>query len=420
MLAWGASVSERFRTLVAGIADRLTIDPSWVMASMAFETGRSFSPSIRNRVSGATGLIQFMPSTARRMGTTVEDLAALTAEEQLAWVEAYFKPYAGRIDSLADCYMVILWPAAVGKPDDYVLATEGAAAYFQNKGLDLNADGRITKAEAASKVAALLAEGLRPEHATPLTAPIEDQSTEAGDATRAAATVGGADNSNAVTTQQGGPMPIAIGLLAQLLPSVLNLFSGRAQAAIADKTGADPKLAEQFMQGLIQRVGNAVGLSVKDDGSAIGAVAELRKQVEKQNLDIKALEDEALNFLHDLTEAASALVDVRKREVEVETASMDAAAARNDASVVRERIDRKVWWAYGVAAGLLATIAIVELVVNKLIDGQIVGALILAFGGLGGAIITMVNYGYGSSGSSGAKDLVMGEMARRLPQGGKG
>lgn len=41
------------------------------MAAMAFESGETFSPSIKNAAgSGAVGLIQFMPSTAKALGTS--------------------------------------------------------------------------------------------------------------------------------------------------------------------------------------------------------------------------------------------------------------------------------------------------------------------------------------------------------------
>ena len=45
-------------------------NPDFLLACMAFESGMSFCSSIRNAASGATGLIQFMPSTARGLGTT--------------------------------------------------------------------------------------------------------------------------------------------------------------------------------------------------------------------------------------------------------------------------------------------------------------------------------------------------------------
>ena len=60
--------------------------------------------------------------------------------------------------NLSDLYMAVLFPAAVGKPDNFVLFGNGAMsgytgrAYDQNRGLDRNGDGSVTKAEAAAKV----------------------------------------------------------------------------------------------------------------------------------------------------------------------------------------------------------------------------------------------------------------------------
>jgi hypothetical protein len=169
-LAWGAKVSAAFRDRVRWIAEDLDIGPAqgqpapdWLMTWMAWESGRSFRPDVKNMAgSGATGLIQFMPTTAVSLGTTVEKLAAMTAEDQLNFVWKYFAPYKGRIRSLADGYMAILWPAAVGHPPDYVLWSQAArpTTFRQNAGLDVNKDGVITKAEAAAKVSALLPEGL--------------------------------------------------------------------------------------------------------------------------------------------------------------------------------------------------------------------------------------------------------------------
>lgn len=162
-LAWGARVSSAFRSRVRAICSQLAIEnPDWLMACMAFESGETFSPSIKNGAgSGAVGLIQFMPSTAKALGTSTEALAAMTAEDQLHYVKEYFKPYAGRLRSLSDVYMAILWPAAVGKPESHVLWTAATrpTTYRQNAGLDGNVDGTITKAEAAQKVMKKLIKG---------------------------------------------------------------------------------------------------------------------------------------------------------------------------------------------------------------------------------------------------------------------
>lgn len=179
ILAWGSKVSAAFRERVLQVAQDLGCDPSWLMACMAFETGQTFSSWVKNAVSGATGLIQFMPSTARSLGTTTDALATLSAEDQLLYVHRYFKPYAGKINSLSDCYMAILWPAAIGFPDDHVIFGEGSKAYLQNRGLDLDKDGNVTKGECAAFVEKQLRDGLAAGNAFeyPIAvepAPIED------------------------------------------------------------------------------------------------------------------------------------------------------------------------------------------------------------------------------------------------------
>lgn len=161
-LAWGRKVSQAFRDRLFEICQILGVEPDYLMACMAFESAETFSPSIINAAgSGATGLIQFMPNTAKGLGTTTAALAALTAEQQLEWVLAYFMPYKGRLKTLADVYMAILWPAAIGKADGWTLWDKASrpTTYRQNAGLDLNKDGKITKAEAAAKVLAKLERG---------------------------------------------------------------------------------------------------------------------------------------------------------------------------------------------------------------------------------------------------------------------
>lgn len=168
-LAWGLKVSPAFRTRVFQICDDFGWDrrthASWLMACMAFESAETFSPKILNAAgSGAVGLIQFMPSTARGLGTTTGALATLTAEEQLAYVKKYFLPYYERIASLSDMYMAILMPKHIGKAEDSVLFFNPNIAYRQNAGLDLDKDGKITKAECSSKVRLKLEKGFLTAH----------------------------------------------------------------------------------------------------------------------------------------------------------------------------------------------------------------------------------------------------------------
>jgi hypothetical protein len=134
------------------------------MACMAFETGRTFSPSVKNPQSSATGLIQFIRSTAEHLGTSVEALAEMSAVDQLDYVKKYFEPYASQIDSLEDMYMAILWPRAVGENASFVLWKKGTRAYHVNRGLDADKDGEVTQEEATAKVKRQLNAGLEPQN----------------------------------------------------------------------------------------------------------------------------------------------------------------------------------------------------------------------------------------------------------------
>ncbi len=152
-LAWGSRVSQPFRWSED--------HASWLMACMAFETGRTFSPTIRNPGSSSVGLIQFVSKTAQYLGTSTSALKKMSAVEQLDYVQRYLAPYSPRIRSLEDMYLSILWPAAVGKPLDLVLWRKGDPVYKANKGLDANKNGCITKREAAQKARDLLTEGMK-------------------------------------------------------------------------------------------------------------------------------------------------------------------------------------------------------------------------------------------------------------------
>jgi hypothetical protein len=161
-IAWGAHTSIDFRIKVVQMADRLRTDPDYLMAIMAFETGETFSPAILNQAnSGAVGLIQFTAPAAQCLKTTIVALGQMTALQQLDYVERYFKECVGprKLATLADLYMAVLWPRAIGEPDGYVLWQAPDIRYNQNRGLDRNGDGKVTKGEAAGFVQEKLEKG---------------------------------------------------------------------------------------------------------------------------------------------------------------------------------------------------------------------------------------------------------------------
>lgn len=144
-----------FKKKLEKVAGALGVKSHDLMAIFKQESG--VNPQARNP-SGATGLIQFMPDTARRLGTTTDDLYKMDGVQQLDYVYKYFKMTGVGNGTLGDLYMAVFMPKYVGYDDATVLGKAGAPGfsgkvYAQNKGLDRNRDGEITVADVKQSVA---------------------------------------------------------------------------------------------------------------------------------------------------------------------------------------------------------------------------------------------------------------------------
>lgn len=148
-------ISQAFADKVKAVAGWLSTEANWLMFIMGFETGWTWSPTAVNPSSGATGLIQFLPATAAWLGTSVQALMLMTAEEQMDYVQKYLsamKYTYGRFSSYHDLYFAVFYPYAIGQKESYVIGSEKGEARvqaiaLQNKGFDLNNDDAVTKAE---------------------------------------------------------------------------------------------------------------------------------------------------------------------------------------------------------------------------------------------------------------------------------
>jgi hypothetical protein len=134
-----------FEKKVIDIAGKLEINPDWLM--IVFYAESRVNHQAVNSLSGATGLIQFLPSTALSLGTTTAQLKAMTNIKQLDYVYKYLLPYKGKMKTAYDVYMAVFSPKFIAKSRDYVAYSNPAKAYTQNKALDLNKDNKITVGE---------------------------------------------------------------------------------------------------------------------------------------------------------------------------------------------------------------------------------------------------------------------------------
>ena len=154
-----AGLSNTFYNKVVNIAKEIKCNPNDLMALMYSESG--LDPAERNKISNATGLIQFMPETAKQFGTSVDALKTMTAEKQLDYVAKYLKYWKTQAGynknesiSRGTLYALAFLPA---KSKQEELCSAGSKAYNQNKILDKNKDGKITKTDLSNILARYIA-----------------------------------------------------------------------------------------------------------------------------------------------------------------------------------------------------------------------------------------------------------------------
>jgi hypothetical protein len=135
---------DAFIIKVYQVALYLGVKPEHLMFLMWFETGHTLNSHIQNSI-GAIGLIQFMPATARFLGTTTEALKVMSNVEQMDYVQKHLGIFRGKYKDWVDLYCGIFWPAAVGKPDTFRITSDIVAK--ENPLFDINKDGEIEKSE---------------------------------------------------------------------------------------------------------------------------------------------------------------------------------------------------------------------------------------------------------------------------------
>ena len=132
------------------VAASLGVPTEWLLAVINHES--KFSHTVANYAgSKAVGLIQFMPPTARDLGTSTNHLASITAVQQLRYVKRYLmreKRNGGGFYSCGDLYLAVFYPKyrkyVKAGQFDTVIAKYPKKAYMQNSGMDINKDNKLT------------------------------------------------------------------------------------------------------------------------------------------------------------------------------------------------------------------------------------------------------------------------------------
>lgn len=138
------------------------INPDHLLNVMAVETSGTFNPAAKNPTSSASGLIQFMASTAKELGTTTAALRSMSATKQLDYVFKYFDHYfKGKDLSTQGALYSAVGTGKVGRDDEAVVMRRGDRGYAGNAPTwDRNGDGIIKQGEMALAAIAKLGAGV--------------------------------------------------------------------------------------------------------------------------------------------------------------------------------------------------------------------------------------------------------------------
>ena len=144
-----AKLGDGFCAKLEQVAKNINCNPADLIGMMQSESG--INPSAYNNNGGATGLIQFMPSTARSLGTTTSELLNMSAIEQLDYVEQYFSNWTGGSGEEltgGDLYTLCFLPAYLDRDVLCSSSDSSTSSYYRaNSVLDADKDGKITKEE---------------------------------------------------------------------------------------------------------------------------------------------------------------------------------------------------------------------------------------------------------------------------------
>ena len=141
-----------FLAEVTRLSQKYQIKEGDLLALMASESG--LDPHSVNEKTGATGLIQFIPSTARGLGTTTSALLGMTRAQQMKYVEKFFdQAKLPKGAGAGQLYATVIAPNYATKDPDTKLYTRADGnSYTHNKALDTNNDGAITVREMGGRL----------------------------------------------------------------------------------------------------------------------------------------------------------------------------------------------------------------------------------------------------------------------------
>lgn len=115
-IALAYKIPEDWAEALVDVSNELGLYDPAMLANVIWYESR-FDPANENKDTGATGIIQFIPPTARALGTTTQAIKKMDFHTQMWLAFRHLRPYMRKIRRPEDLYMAVFYPSAIGKPN---------------------------------------------------------------------------------------------------------------------------------------------------------------------------------------------------------------------------------------------------------------------------------------------------------------
>ena len=204
------------------------------------------------------------------------------------------------------------------------------------------------------------------------------------------------------------------GLVMALVQSLISGFAPLVQQKLGDaitKHGGDPTATASITSAIMNAVGTAVGTPVTTDAQAVAAVAAVQADPAK----MAAVQNDSLAALDKMAPILDRLHQYSKDEWAAEESSKNAGADRAKIDATPDQ-DETLTISLVAFVGAILTALAVSMGLLIYFDKPY-GEFLSLFSGAVGVILgkygTRIDYRYGSSRASAAKDVTIAQMAKR-------
>lgn len=129
---------EKINILNLEVARPLNLDISDLATVVNIES--NFNEKAVNKYTGASGIIQFMPTTAQELGYNISQVRSMDFAQQARLARTYLEKKNARGLRGVDLYLAVFYPVSVGKTS----YTYPNSVYSVNRGLDYDKNGTLT------------------------------------------------------------------------------------------------------------------------------------------------------------------------------------------------------------------------------------------------------------------------------------